>query len=134
MILDEQEVLSRFESPLNLLNRLKSSLSKPSHRPTIVSIPPTADKIVDNLEDKLKSGGLKTKAAAIMDTCLEELKSRIQDIEKPEKLAAIAAEMNKVITAENKNKDNDKTDMPQFVIYSPQIISEENFQTIYVKE
>lgn len=138
MILDEIEIKERFESPANLLNRLKSQLSKSnshnSNNNMIPSIPPSSDQIIEDLEDKLKHGGLKSKAAAIMDTCLDELKGRIPDIQKPEKLAAIAAEMNKVIIAEDKNRNSDRSDAPQIIIYSPEFINEEHFETIYVRE
>lgn len=136
MILPEAEVKERYESPLNLLNRLKSQLSSPHSKKSnlIVSIPPTSSEVIDNLDEKLSSGGLKSKAAAIMSTCLDELKSRVREIEKPERLASIAAEMNKVVTAENKNNDRDSSDKPQIIVYAPSIISEEHFETVYVKE
>lgn len=133
MLLDETEVKERYESPLNLLNRLKSGLSKQKSNSSIVSIPPTADKIVEDLEEKLKFGGLKSKAAGIMSDCLDELKVRIAEVDKPSQLAAVAETMNKIVNTENKNR-NDNTDKPQFVVYSPTFINEEHFETIYVKE
>lgn len=134
MILDEIEARERLESPTNLLNRLRSELSKRNER-VIPSIPPTSDQIIEELEEKLKSGGLKSKAAAIMNLCLDELKDKVQDISKPEKIAAVAAEMNKIIISEDKNKNpSERSDAPQIIIYSPEFIKEEHFETIYVRE
>lgn len=131
MLLDEKEAIERFESPLNLLNRLKSNLSK---KTAIVSIPPRSSEIVENLEEKLKAAGLKTKAAVIMGECLDQLRNKVAEVDKPSQLAQVAETMNKIITAENKNKKDDDTNKPQFVVYSPTFINEDHFETIYVKE
>jgi len=134
MILDEKEVIERFESPLNLLNRLRAGLSHHKNQSKIVSIPPTAENLIEDLEEKLKYGGLKSKAAGIMNDCLEELKSRIGEVDKPTQLAAVAETMNKIISSEDKNKKSDSDSKPQYVIYTPTFISEEHFETIYVRE
>jgi hypothetical protein len=133
MILEEKDAIARFESPLNLLNRLKSSLSRPHSKPTIASIPPSSSEIIEDLDEKLKSGGLKSKAAGIMNDCLNELKSRIPEVDRPSQLSQIAETMNKIISSEDKNK-NDNQNQPQFIIYSPTFISEDHFDTVYVKE
>jgi len=134
MILDEREAIARFESPLNLLNRLKSGLSKHKNQTQIVSIPPTSSEIIEDLEEKLKSGGLKSKAAGIMNDCLEELKNRIGEVDKPTQLAAVAETMNKIISSEDKNRKDKDENKPQFIVYSPTFISEEHFDTVYVRE
>jgi len=133
MILDELEVQERIESPMNLLNRLKDSLSSPSARKSdIVSLPPSSEDIIDNLDDKLSHGSLKSKASAIMNSCLDELKTRIPEVQKVEKLAAIAESMNKVITAQTDRKEG--VVAPQIVVYAPSFVREESFETIYVRE
>jgi len=134
MILDEREAIERFESPLNLLNRLKSGLSRHKSNTSIPSIPPSSSEIIEDLEEKLKYGGLKSKAADIMHDCLIELKNRITEVDKPTQLAAVAETMNKIISAEDKNKLNNNENKPQFIVYAPRFISEEHFDTIYVKD
>jgi len=134
MILNETEAKERFESPLNLLNRLRTSLSSPKDRSSIVSIPPTAESIIENLDEKVKAAGLKTKAAGIMSDCLDEIKNRIAEIQKPTQLAAVAETMHKIVNAEDKNKKDDLQNQPQFVVYSPTFIKEDHFETIYVRE
>jgi len=52
-------------------------------------------------------------------------------VQKPEKLAAIAAEMNKVVQS---RPENEGKTQPQVIVYAPQIISESHFQTLVVKE
>lgn len=134
MILNEEEAIARFESPLNLLNRLKSGLSRHKSPSVIPSIPPAASEIIEDLEEKLKSGGLKSKAAGIMSDCLDELRNRISEVDRPAQLAQVAETMNKIITSEDKNKKDSDTSRPQYIIYSPTFISEEHFDTVYAKE
>jgi hypothetical protein len=136
MILSDDEITQRIESPANLLHRLKEGIAKSqhSHRNTpIPSIPPTADKLIDGLDDKLKLGSIKVKASVILSEVLDELKGRIPDIDKPERLARIATEMSKVVTAQEQRPD-DNVQKPQFVIYAPQFVSENQFETMFVKD
>lgn len=133
MLLDDAEVTERMESPLNLLNRLKS-ITTHKHKPEIPSLPPSSDKIIEDLEDKLAYGSLKTKAAGIMIDAMNELKSRIPEVSRPEKLAAIAENMNRIVNAKNENNDRDKQNAPQFVVYAPSFNSENYYETIHVKE
>jgi hypothetical protein len=146
MILDDTEVQSRIESPMNLLNRLKTSLSssnKSSHPSIpsnsnnsselrIPSIPPTADQIVDDLEDKLKTKNLKSKAVNIINECLDELAGKVSEL-KPERLATVAAEMNKIVVSEADN-NKDKSNQPQVIYYCPTFIKEDHFETVYARE
>lgn len=135
MLLDEKEVTERMESPLNLLNRLRSiTTNKHSRDNTILSLPPKAEQVIDDLEDKLKYGSLKSKAASIMSDAMDELKARIPEVTKPDQLARIAENMNRIVSAENKNNDRDKMNAPQFVMYAPQFVSENHYETIYAKE
>lgn len=136
MILNETEVKERLESPSNLLNRLKAGLSSTNpHRKSqinIPSIPPTVDKIVDDLEEKLKYGSLKSKASAIMSDAMDSLREKLGEV-KPEKLATIAEQMNKIVSTQlDKNKDDDNK--PQIIMYAPTFLKEEHFETIYVRE
>lgn len=130
MLLDEKEVTERMESPLNLLNRLRAATNK--H--VIPSLPPKAEDVIDDLEDKLKYGSLKSKAASIMSDAMDELKNRIPEVTKPDQLARIAENMNRIVSAENKNNDRDKMNAPQFIMYAPQFLNENYYETIYAKE
>lgn len=129
MILTDEEVKERVESPLNLLNRLKRVSGDKSHSPCLPS--PRANDILDNLDDKIKHGSLRQKAADIMTSALEELKIRIPDIQKPEKLAAIARDMNQVLIS---RQDQEQIKQTQIVVYAPQVISESMFETVVVRE
>lgn len=59
MLLSDDEIRERIESPLNLLNRLKSSLGASRHHLTtqIPSIPPKSSDIIDDLEEKISKIG-----------------------------------------------------------------------------
>jgi len=130
MILDEIEVKERLESPLNLLNRLKDLTN--SHRKTsIPSLPPDSS-IIEDLNEKIAFGSIKSKAAGIMSSALDELKQRLPEVIKPKELASIAETMSKVVsTQEGKNGDNN-TKIGQIVIYCPQVVSETGYDVIDV--
>jgi len=135
MILEEAEAIERFESPLNLLNRLKSELRSPRRNASstnIVSHEVTSSDIIPNLDEKLSQGSLKSKAALIMNSALDELQVKLSDIQRPKELANIVESMNRVITAANEKIEADNR--PQILIYAPSQVAEEHFETIYVKD
>lgn len=129
MILSDEEVQERVESPLNLLNRLRSR----SQNHESPCLPPKSTDIIPNIDEKLNSSvaNVRQKAAAILSSTLDELRQRIPDVQKPEKLAQIAAEMNKVLITRDEKSEN-KTS--QIIVYAPQIREENNFETIVVNE
>jgi len=129
MILNDKEIQETMESPINLMNRLKN-VTTPSRHP---SLPPTADELIDNLEDKInESGSLKSKAASIMKSAMTELEIRIREVHKPERLASIVAEMNKVVHAAADKGESVKG--AQVIIYAPVLRTEEQFEVITVNE
>jgi len=85
MILNDDEIKERIESPLNLLNRLKSTVNRRSIPTQHPSIPPTAEDLVDNLEDKIKNTSSRSKASGILNAAMDELSLRIREVQKPEK-------------------------------------------------
>lgn len=129
MILSDEEVQEKIESPLNLLNRLRSSTRERSIIPSLP--PPRSDEVIDDLEDKIKIGSIRQKAAGIMADALGELKNRMSEL-KPEKLAQVAAEMNKVLLTRPESDDKDKR--AQIVVYAPQVVQENYFETIVASE
>lgn len=133
MILNDTEITERMESPLNLLNRLKS-LTKSKDINIIPSLPPTSADVIDDLEEKLAFGSIKSKASGIMIAAMDELKLRMPEVQKPEQLAKIAAEMSKVVNAEVKDNNRDGLNKPQFVLYAPQFNNENHYETIYARE
>jgi len=134
MILNETEVTERMNSPMNLLNRLKSISNSKSNHNSIVSLPPTSKEIIEDLEEKLQYGSIKSKAAGIMIAAMDELKSRLPEVTKPETLARVAESMSKVVNAESANSNKDKLNAPQFHIYAPQFNNENHYDTIYARE
>lgn len=132
MILNDTEINERLESPLNLMNRLR--LSNKGDEVNHPSIPPKAEDVIDELTEKLNYGSIKSKAANIMISCMDELKARIPEVQKPEKLAAIAESMSKVVNAEVKKKDINEDNRPQIVIFAPQVMQENNYSTMVVND
>src|SRR5215510_8223239 len=137
MLLPEKDVLERLESPSNLLNRLRSSLNprgSAADKIHIPSLPPTADEVISNLEEKITTGGLKSKAAAIMSSAMDELKVRMPEIHKPERLATIAASMGKVISEIESKQSPVDDNHAKIIIYAPQIVNEETFNVIDISD
>lgn len=140
MILNETEVTERMNSPLNLLNRLKATTSKangcnPFAKTNLIPSIPTSSDIIPDLDEKLENSTntIKSKASKIMIQAMDELKLRVNETTKPEQLAKIAAEMNKIVTTETENNRGNEN-RPQFILYAPQFNQETNYETIYARE
>lgn len=129
MLLDEEELKSRLESPLNLLNRLKNVTTKPN----IPSLPPSSDEVIENLEDKITIGSIKGKALNLMSSALDELKNKLPEVSRPEKLAAIAADMGKVFDKIDVKRDS-QVAQAQIIIYAPKIVNEEVFNVVQLTD
>jgi len=134
MILNDEEIKERIESPLNLLNRLRSAIT-PHNSSTQQSpcLPPKSSDIIEDLEDKIANTTMRSKAVGILNAAMDELKVRIPEVQKPEKLAAIAAEMSKVISNQDNRGQGDKQ-LSQIIVYAPQVQSLENYEIIDVGE
>lgn len=128
MLLTDEDVQERISSPQNLLNRLRKAAS-PGGIPSLP--PPNSKDIIPDLDEKLETKDIRKQAASIMAKSLKELEARIPDIQKPEKLAQIASEMNKVLTA---GQDKEKAATSQIIVYAPQLVEENHFETITLDE
>lgn len=133
MLLTDEEIQERLESPMNLLNRLKTATSPRASRDSgIPTMPPvTSEDIKLDIPGKLAANGLRDTAARVMGKALQELEVQLPNVQKPEKLAQIATEMNKVLNATN---DKDKNPPAQIIVYAPQVIQENYFQELTLKE
>jgi hypothetical protein len=132
MLLNDDEVQERIESPFNLLNKLKT-LTQPSKKLNIPSLPPKAEDVIADLEDKISNTVIKSKAKAIMNSAMTELEKRLPEIEKPERLAVIAREMGQVIASQNHGGGGDKLGS-QIIVYAPQVQNIENYTIVDVAE
>lgn len=123
MLLDDKDIDKRLTSPNNLMNRLASVTKTPAR---VVSIPPKAEEIIPELDEKLKSGNAKAKALSVMHSCLDQLRNKIEEVP-VQRLATIAENMNRIITAsEERSKDLNV----QVVVYRPQVTDERDFDVI----
>ncbi len=135
MILTDDEIKERIESPLNLLNRLKSQLGVTRHHPLsqIPSLPPSSSDIIEDLEEKIANTTMRSKAVGILNSAMDELAKRIPEVQKPEKLAQIAAEMSKVVSHQDSRNQGDKN-LSQIIVYAPQVQHIDNYEIIDVAE
>jgi len=127
MLLTDDDIQERLSSPLNLMNRLRQAATA-THIPSLPS--PTTKDIGLDVEGKIATTKLRENAAEIMALSLAELKQRIPDIQKPEKLAQISNEMNKILQS---RPDDDKK-AAQIIVYAPQVIQENHFQELTLRD
>lgn len=138
MLLDEQELKDRLESPLNLLNRLRNATnphrrSQAHGEAVIPSLPPTASELVPNLEEKIQHGAIKSKAMNLIVQAMDELKIRMPEAQKPRELADIAVNLARVIGSVHP-VSNMGAASAQIVIYAPQIMTEETYNVVELNE
>ncbi len=127
MLLSDAEIQERLESPINLMNRLRQ-LGNPA---PVVSLPPKSDEIIPNLDEKLND--TRSKAVGILNATMDELRRRLPEVQKPEKLAIIAKEMSQVV-AHQDSKSQGSIQAGQIIVYAPQMASIEQFEIIDVQE
>lgn len=130
MLLNEEEAITRLSSPLNLINRLRAVTAPVA----IPSLPPKAEDLIPDLESKIAASRNSTKAAEILSETLDELRVRLPEVIKPEKLASIANDMNRIIHSEAERNKNSNVVQTQVIVYAPQVIQESEFETIDVLE
>lgn len=130
MLLTEEEIKARVESPMNLMNRLRSTLDRASHSPVL---PPKAEDVITDLEDKINQSSTKKTAAKIMNAAMVELEKRMPEVQKPEKLAQIAVEMSKVISNQEA-KANNTPQGSQIIVYAPQVQNIDSYNIVEVAE
>lgn len=139
MILTDDDIKERIESPLNLLNRLKKITKESSSLPSLPAIikhpalPPTSDQLIDNIDDKIAEASARSKAMNIMLSAMNSLEARIPEIQKPKELSDIATSMSKIMANQSQNNANRGT-TSQIIVYAPQVQKLENFDIIDVTE
>lgn len=139
MILDNNEALARLESPHNLLNRIRNISGdigpvlpdRVEKNSPVIGIAPTADELIDDLDDKLIDAKTVSGANAVLSECINALRGKMDRISKPEKISKIAVDMSRII----QNSKEEKGDKNQTVIiFKPLIASESSFEVVHVHE
>lgn len=138
MLLTDDEIRERIESPLNLLNRLKNASrpDKSNSDPQGQSpcLPPKSEDIIEDLEDKINNTTARSKAMGLMLSAMDELKQRLPEIQKPETLANLAYNMSRVVSSQEQNRNNHASVASQIIVYAPQVQRLENYDIIDVTE
>ena len=129
----DDEIKTRIESPLNLLNRLRSLTNNHSTHP---ALPPKISDVMKDVDEKLNdaNNSVKGKANTILLAAMDELHKRIPEVQKPERLASIVKDMSVVVDNQNKNNKKDDEELPRIVVYAPQIRNENEYNIIHVTE
>jgi len=149
MLINEEEVNARMESPLNLFNKFKVAhrikgsfpIVMPEESTEVATIPtvpvvPRVDDLIHNLDDKIKFGKIQQGAADIIQASIDQLKLKIEEVDKPEKYAVIANQMNGIITSINtaRSQNHNHGNKVQIMIYAPQLKTEDAYEMIEVRD
>lgn len=135
MLLNEDEVIARLNSPDNLVNRLKamSVFRIPDNKPSgVVNVPPPIENLIEDLDRRVKTASIHEKALDLLSDSISELKNRLPEVDSVKSLASVARDMGVIVknieTIENERRTN-KSDGPkvQFVYYAPTILTESDF-------
>jgi hypothetical protein len=65
---------------------------------------------------------------------MDELARRLPEVQKPERLAQIATEMGRVISATEDRRNGGGISNSQIIVYAPQVQALDNFKIIDVAE
>ena len=167
MILEDTEVISRLESPLNLMNQLsRLTAAKPNpmslfvgsgenpisartnlllvgdrfnsaenETKTEIQSQPLSDdnlsELVDGAEKKIQLGIIKTKAADVLNSALDQLRIRLPEVNRVKDLSTIAKEMNSIVTEESDKKQNVNQ---QVIVYRPILNEISKYETVISHE
>lgn len=133
MLVDNTEVLSRLESPDNLMNKLREITSSKDRNKLITPIPslpsPKVDEIgIDSLDTKIDVSSGRSKALAVMAKALTRLENNVDAID-VKKLPDLVGRM--AITVKNlePTSQNEKMPLVQFLVYKPELMSESDFSS-----
>lgn len=136
MILNEEDAIERLESPLNLLNRLRSiSEAKPRH-PALPLAPPSISELIQDVDDKIITSKISASATDVLSDSLSMLKERLPEIQKAKDLAVVAFNMNKIligISDAQRVKEETKPSV-NFIFYKPRLRAEDDYEIINVSE
>lgn len=158
MILDDNEVITRLGSPLNLINRLRGNSSSKnamdlfipneSHRydessaaisdESIKSILESIKEVEDSNPElipdeaaKIKLGIVKAQAIDVLHDSILELGRRLPEVQKVRDLASIARDMKSIASDETENSKRGNTNV---VVYKPITNDISKYDTLVVVE
>lgn len=137
MLLEDEELKQRMDSPLNLMNRLRNATNpRAAHNShnIIPALPPSSDEVIEDLEEKITTGTIKGKAQRLMSDALDIMKERLVGVDKPEKLAKIAESMAKVIDSTEPRQNQGDKPAAQIIIYAPSMMTEDAFGVIEIND
>ena len=156
MLLTDEQVNTRLESPLNLVNRL-NALSRKTTNGMELFIPNNStndsitndkhvessagistandddelDNIIPDNAQKIKLGIVKQRALDVLHDSLNHLHMRLPEIDKIRDFSTIARDMNAILTAEDSKKSNIHQ---QVIVYRPVINDISKYETLVVNE
>lgn len=154
MLLEDFEAESRLNSLDNLINKLRPSASqsysgmkqdaspavidiipaKSHDRIEIPSLPPSAESLVEDLEQKLRKQSIKNLATDVLEHSLEALRNRLDEVEKVRDLSKIAGDASKILKEIDPPKEENPNAKNQVIIYKPVMVTESHYNSVQVLE
>ena len=145
MILNDDDVLARLDSPLNLMNRLKRIQGGDSPClpvPTTAEVvedyteavqPPSVDELIDNFENRITQGRIVETSLAVLDETITQLRFRLPEVEKPERLSRIATDVSKVIDSFRTTKKESHGNAP-ILVWKPVMVNENYYESVVARD
>lgn len=164
MLLTDEELQTRVSSNGNLLNRLGLSIDRSkvtvpalpasAIQKNIIDVPSipssiqqetlsakkdksllTIDELITDVDTQIEIGHAQVKAISLLNKSLDKLTERLDEVEKPEKLARIAFNAHQIVF-DNRRKfyeveDNNK---PQIIIYKPMMLNIDQMNVVEIAE
>lgn len=136
MLLTEDEVNTRLESPLNLVNQIvRHQSDKAELMDNIVPRTPSIEELVDNVEDKIRLVSAHGKAIKALDQSVTAINERIHEVEKAKDLSRIARDMSGIVSSIDEMRNNRSSrNGNNLIIFQPIIMKEDHYETIHVHE
>jgi len=152
MILSDAEVITRLNSPLNLINRLnRSSTGMEIFRPSSnitndESVSPAAissfmngmlgtdsdlDEVIPDNAAKIKLGLVKAKALEVLHDSLETLHGRLTEVNKAKDLSTIARDMKHILIDD---ENDSRKGITNIVVYKTITNEISKYDTVIVSE
>lgn len=153
MLLEDLEAETRLNSLDNLINKLRpnsqnNNLIARDASPAVIdiiperntkkieipSLPPSAESLVEDLEQKLRKQSIKNLATDVLEHSLEALRNRLDEVEKVRDLSKIAGDASKILKEIDPPKEEDLRAKNQVIIYKPVMVTESHYNSVQVNE
>ena len=151
MLMTNEQVESRLNSPDNLTNRLAAlrnpakradltdlgipSVSRSSETNILPFMPPSVDTLVEKIDEKINLRLAEEGATGVLLDSITQLRQRLNEVESPAQLSKIASDMGKIVIGINRNETDKKTaSFNQVIVFKPMMMTENHYESVRANE